>query len=319
MSDTADYVDALDHIMRVARKSRTQSRRLRWIEARARCALEGGEDWKELDLPKFSESNQRYLQTRVAELEQQLAAIQAEARELRTALARARELTAKWRAAPQNPDEPLLAMAADELEAALYQPAEPDEWKLAVDHELTNMQTTADSYPSAKEAVKALIEWHVAVATDPVFQQPAERESGKKACGCIYATSANTESVRKGYEMGGYVKQFCPEHAKDDDHESLPLMARRGWMFKSAQYAFRNRDSAWFQSVDKPGGIWEFCYRIADTDENGLRVIPRTADMPEDVTHMTLHTRRFFRAGELRARAVEGDEGLVRIEDYRGA
>lgn len=119
MSDIADYVDALDHIMRAARRSRTQSRRLRWIEARARCALEGGEDWKELDLPKFSESNQRYLQARVAELEQQLATVQAEARELRAALTRVRELAAKWRAAPQNPDEPLLAMAADELDAAI--------------------------------------------------------------------------------------------------------------------------------------------------------------------------------------------------------
>lgn len=119
MGDIADYVDALDHIMRAARRSRTQSRRLRWIEARARCALEGGEDWKELDLPKFSESNQRYLQARIAELEQQLATIQAEARELRTALARVRELAAKWRAAPQDPEEPLLAMAADELDAAI--------------------------------------------------------------------------------------------------------------------------------------------------------------------------------------------------------
>lgn len=72
--ESADYVDALDHIMRAARRSRTQSRRLRWIEARARCALEGGEDWKELDLPRFSESNQRYLQARIAELEEALAA-----------------------------------------------------------------------------------------------------------------------------------------------------------------------------------------------------------------------------------------------------
>lgn len=72
--ESADYVDALDHIMRTARRSRTQSRRLRWIEARARCALEGGEDWKELDLPRFSESNQRYLQARIAELEEALAA-----------------------------------------------------------------------------------------------------------------------------------------------------------------------------------------------------------------------------------------------------
>lgn len=151
----------------------------------------------------------------ILELTAHIQALLEERDALRAEVARVRELAAKWRAAPQNPDEPILAMAADELDAALSQPAEPDEWKLAVDHELTNMQTTADSYPSAKEAVKALIEWHVAVATDPVFQQPAERESGKKACGCIYATSANTASVRKGYEMGGYVKQFCPKHAKN--------------------------------------------------------------------------------------------------------
>lgn len=28
-------------------------------------------------------------------------------------------------------------------------------------------------------------------------------------CQCVYATSENTGSVRKGYEMGGYVKEFC--------------------------------------------------------------------------------------------------------------
>lgn len=39
-------------------------------------------------------------------------------------------------------------------------------------------------------------------------------EDGK--CGCIYATAANTKAVRDGYEMGGYVKEFCPEHAKPD-------------------------------------------------------------------------------------------------------
>lgn len=56
--------------------------------------------------------------------EEALEAAQAEARGLRAELARVRELAAKWRAAPQNPDEPLLAMAADELEAALSQAAE---------------------------------------------------------------------------------------------------------------------------------------------------------------------------------------------------
>lgn len=43
-----------------------------------------------------------------------------------------------------------------------------NEWKLAIDHELVTMQSTADSYSTAQEAVSALIDWHVAVATDPV-------------------------------------------------------------------------------------------------------------------------------------------------------
>lgn len=47
-----EVIDALDHIARVCRGSRTQTRRIRWIEARARCALEGGRDWRELQLPK---------------------------------------------------------------------------------------------------------------------------------------------------------------------------------------------------------------------------------------------------------------------------
>lgn len=31
-------------------------------------------------------------------------------------------------------------------------------------------------------------------------------------CGCVIATPKNTESVRKGFEMGGYVKSFCYRH-----------------------------------------------------------------------------------------------------------
>ena len=45
-------IDALDHIMRTAHGSRTQTRRLRWIAERARCAIDGKEDWRDIDLPK---------------------------------------------------------------------------------------------------------------------------------------------------------------------------------------------------------------------------------------------------------------------------
>jgi len=74
----ADYVDALDHIMRVARASRTKTRRLRWIEGRARCALGGG-DWRDLDMPKDVDRENFRLKGTVARL-------QFERRELREAL-----------------------------------------------------------------------------------------------------------------------------------------------------------------------------------------------------------------------------------------
>lgn len=36
---------------------------------------------------------------------------------------------------------------------------------------------------------------------------------GMAKCGCIYATAQNTPTVRAGYEMGGYLKEPCPEHS----------------------------------------------------------------------------------------------------------
>lgn len=42
-----------------------------------------------------------------------------------------------------------------------------DEWKQAIDHELVSFGTTADSYSSPKEAINALIDWNVSLATDP--------------------------------------------------------------------------------------------------------------------------------------------------------
>lgn len=50
--DVAELRDALDHIWRTARSSRTQTRRLRWIAARALSAIEGNNDWQDLDAPK---------------------------------------------------------------------------------------------------------------------------------------------------------------------------------------------------------------------------------------------------------------------------
>ncbi|HVM95313.1 MAG TPA: hypothetical protein VMT89_02935 [Candidatus Acidoferrales bacterium] len=66
-------LDALDHVMRVARSSRTMSRRMRWIQERCRCAIEGDDvTWRTIDLPRSAESvaaeNSR-LKGRITELE----------------------------------------------------------------------------------------------------------------------------------------------------------------------------------------------------------------------------------------------------------
>lgn len=45
--------------------------------------------------------------------------------------------------------------------------AEIESWKDAVDHELTQIQMTTDTFPDPQAALSALIDWHVQVALDP--------------------------------------------------------------------------------------------------------------------------------------------------------
>ncbi len=49
-----------------------------------------------------------------------------------------------------------------------------DAWKLAVDHELVTIGSTADSFASPKDAIQALIDWHVAVSLDPAVSTDAQ-------------------------------------------------------------------------------------------------------------------------------------------------
>ena len=69
-------IDALDHIARVSKGTRTQSRRSYWITARAESAINMDDDWMDLDLPKHvkdcSPRRVKYLENRVKELESQL-------------------------------------------------------------------------------------------------------------------------------------------------------------------------------------------------------------------------------------------------------
>lgn len=64
----------------------------------------------------------------------------------------------------------LLREAADALEVALE---DADAWKDAVDHELTALHSTADSFTNPREAVRALIDWHISVERDPAVSEMA--------------------------------------------------------------------------------------------------------------------------------------------------
>ncbi len=85
MENNAEPVDALEHIMKTAQASRTQTRRLRWIAARAADALGLGGDWRDIDLPQSNTTRVRKelkkiitLKDRIASLEAQLTALQTE-------------------------------------------------------------------------------------------------------------------------------------------------------------------------------------------------------------------------------------------------
>lgn len=181
---------------------------------------------------------------------------------LAQALARVRELPAKWRAAPQDPNEPLLAMAADELDAALSQAGEQHD-PLAV----------SDHCPECSEPEPEC-------ACD---ERDTCTNCGGSGVGGYHVHAPQEDAVEalrcEACDGFGFI-----EHGPKDypaTAPELPLMARREWMFMGARYAFRDWDSVWFQSVHKPGRAWRFCYHIADTDENGLPIIKRTEDMPE--------------------------------------
>ena len=61
--------DALNHISRVARNSSTQSKRNRWIEARANIALDGKE-FDMYELPNYPKMNITKLEKTIEKLEQ---------------------------------------------------------------------------------------------------------------------------------------------------------------------------------------------------------------------------------------------------------
>lgn len=50
-SSNENYRDALEHIMKICDQSSTRTKRIKWIEHRAKCALNGG-NWRNIAYPK---------------------------------------------------------------------------------------------------------------------------------------------------------------------------------------------------------------------------------------------------------------------------
>lgn len=61
--------------------------------------------------------------------------------------------------------ERMVEILKEAIEAIQYE--RNDLWKQAIDHELVTFGSTADSYLSPKEAIEALIDWNISLATDP--------------------------------------------------------------------------------------------------------------------------------------------------------
>lgn len=109
--------------------------------------------------------------------------------------------------------------AAHAAELAKYKAIED-----AVDHELViSLEATLDSYPSAKEAVKELLDWHSEVAIDPqvsiaaralIEQGRREALQGLPVDALIYAAlllrldTGNIESVVNSKTVSEYEREI---------------------------------------------------------------------------------------------------------------
>ena len=91
--------------------------------------------------------------------------------------------------------------------------APQNKWEAAIDHELVTMGCTADSFNSPKEALNALIAWHIAVATDP--------------------------AVKGGYKLAPKTQQ-SPVHTRApgamSNEDLLALLKRFGFEFHCDKY-----------------------------------------------------------------------------------
>lgn len=67
------HIDALTHIAKTCSQSRSRTRRLCWISARANSAVNGNENWQSVDIPKgISETSQQSLRFKIKQLQEQV-------------------------------------------------------------------------------------------------------------------------------------------------------------------------------------------------------------------------------------------------------
>ena len=52
--------------------------------------------------------------------------------------------------------------------------AAADDARAAIDEQCAMMLTTIDAYPSARDALRAVIDWHVRIALDPAVSSDAQ-------------------------------------------------------------------------------------------------------------------------------------------------
>lgn len=211
----------------------------------------------------------------VESLRQQLAATQAEARELRAELARVRG----------NRNEAELRQLKHDLETAGISAFMSPE-KLPKEEWYESASFCRDVVRRARYVVEDLI---------AALAQAAEQHDPLA------------------------VSDHCGES------ESLPLMARRprhkdddlGELYENGKRLCTISGGPPLREP-MPGFV---LYRIADTDEHGFKVIPRTADMPEGAKYRISYAARagvhYTGIPQLALEASRGGAVSERIEDYR--
>ena len=142
-----------------------------------------------------AEQREREQGGRIAALEAEVADARRACRDMEN------ELSRKLARAAMTDAERMREVAAlrEERDAAI---AKALEWRDAVDAELVTMGSTAESFPDARTAVKAAIDWHMAVALDPAVSSDAAKirddalEEAARVCQIESVTLATRDMTR---------------------------------------------------------------------------------------------------------------------------